>query len=63
MIVNYGYVTAEEERQFMRANPAFSDLDALKNNRFVVLEYVAATLGPRNIDAFKALATAFRSSH
>jgi iron complex transport system substrate-binding protein len=63
VIVNYGDVTAEEKRQFMRANPAFSDLDAVKNNRFVVLEYVAATPGPRNIDAIKALATAFRSSH
>ena len=63
VIVNYGDVTAEEKRQFMRTNPAFSDLDAVKNNRFVVLEYVAATPGPRNIDAIKALATAFRSSH
>jgi iron complex transport system substrate-binding protein len=63
VIVNYGDVTAEEKRQFMRANPAFSDLDAVKNSRFVVLEYVAATPGPRNIDAIKALATAFRSSH
>jgi len=63
VIVNYGDVTADEKRQFMRANPAFSDLDAVKNNRFVVLEYVAATPGPRNIDAIKALATAFRSSH
>jgi iron complex transport system substrate-binding protein len=41
-------------------NPAFADLDAVKNDRFVVLEYVAATPGPRNITAIKTLATAFR---
>jgi iron complex transport system substrate-binding protein len=62
VIVNYGDVTAKEKRQFLRANPAFSDLDAVKNDRFVVLEYVAATPGPRNINAIKALAAAFRNS-
>ena len=62
VIVNYGDVTAEQKRQFMRSNPAFSELAAVKNDRFVVLEYVAATPGPRNIDAIKTLATAFRNS-
>jgi iron complex transport system substrate-binding protein len=62
VIVNYGDVTAKEKRQFLRTNPAFSDLDAFKNDRFVVLEYVAATPGPRNINAIKALAAAFRNS-
>nr|WP_321445775.1 ABC transporter substrate-binding protein [uncultured Cohaesibacter sp.] len=59
VIVNYGNVTAEEKRAFMVNNPAFTKLDAVKNDRFVVLEYVEATPGPRNIKAIKKLAKAF----
>ena len=59
MIVNYGEVTAEQKRDFMMSNPAFADLDAVKNDRFVTLEYVEATPGPRNIQAIKTLADAF----
>ena len=59
VIVNYGEVTAEQKREFMMSNPAFADLDAVKNDRFVTLEYVEATPGPRNIQAVKTLAQAF----
>ena len=59
VIVNYGNVTAEQKREFMISNPAFAELDAVKNDRFVTLEYVEATPGPRNIRAIKTLATAF----
>ena len=59
IIVNYGNVTAEQKRAFMMSNPAFADLDAVKNDRFVTLEYVEATPGPRNIKAVKTLADAF----
>lgn len=59
VIVNYGNVTAEQKRDFMLSNPAFANLDAVKNDRFVVLEYVEATPGPRNINAIKKLASAF----
>ncbi|WP_417250635.1 ABC transporter substrate-binding protein [Celeribacter sp.] len=60
VIVNYGEVTAEQKRNFMMTNPAFAGIDAVRNDRFVVLEYVEATPGPRNIRAVKTLATAFR---
>ncbi|MEM9425707.1 MAG: ABC transporter substrate-binding protein [Pseudomonadota bacterium] len=59
VIVNYGEVTAEQKRDFMMTNPAFANLDAVKNDRFVTLEYVEATPGPRNIQAIKTLASAF----
>ena len=62
VIVNYGIVTAEEKRAFMMNNPAFADLDAVKNDRFVTLEYVEATPGPRNINAVKKLADGFWSN-
>ncbi|WP_341366457.1 ABC transporter substrate-binding protein [Yoonia sp. BS5-3] len=59
VIVNYGEVTAAQKRDFMMSNPAFAGLDAIKNDRFVTLEYVEATPGPRNIEAIKTLAEAF----
>ena len=59
VIVNYGEVTADQKRDFMMSNPAFAELDAVKNDRFVTLEYVEATPGPRNIQAIKTLASAF----
>lgn len=59
VIVNYGNVTAAQKREFMMSNPAFAELDAVKNDRFVVLEYVEATPGPRNINAVKKLAEGF----
>ncbi|MEO0544956.1 MAG: ABC transporter substrate-binding protein [Pseudomonadota bacterium] len=59
VIVNYGDVTAAQKRDFMMSNPAFANLAAVKNDRFVVLEYVEATPGPRNINAIKKLANAF----
>ena len=62
VIVNYGNVTAEEKRAFMMNNPAFADIDAVKNDRFVTLEYVEATPGPRNIKAIKKLASGFWSN-
>ncbi|WIY24376.1 ABC transporter substrate-binding protein [Parasedimentitalea psychrophila] len=61
VIVNYGDVTAEEKRAFMMSNPAFANIDAVKNDRFVTLEYVEATPGPRNITAVKTLSAAFRT--
>jgi iron complex transport system substrate-binding protein len=59
VIVNYGDVTAEQKIAFMKGNPAFASIDAVKNNRFVVLEYVEATPGPRNIKAVEKLVADF----
>lgn len=59
VIVNYGDVTAEQKIDFMKQNPAFAEIDAVKNDRFVVLEYVEATPGPRNIKAVEKLVSGF----
>jgi len=61
VIVNYGEVTAAQKREFMMSNPAFANIDAVKNDRFIVLEYVEATPGPRNIGAVKTLASGLRA--
>ena len=63
VIVNYGEVTAEQKIAFMKENPAFKNLDAVKQDRFVVLEYVEATPGPRNVQAIDRLAKAFHPSN
>ncbi|MFN4205554.1 MAG: ABC transporter substrate-binding protein [Agrobacterium albertimagni] len=59
VIVNYGDVTAEQKIAFMKETPAFKNLDAVKQDRFVVLEYVEATPGPRNVQAIERLANTF----
>jgi iron complex transport system substrate-binding protein len=59
VIVNYGDVTAEQKIAFMKENPAFKNLAAVKQDRFVVLEYVEATPGPRNVQAIERLANTF----
>ncbi|MNW08142.1 hypothetical protein D3C71_2048730 [compost metagenome] len=51
---------AEDKIAFMKNNAAFKNVDAVKNDRFVVLDYVEATPGPRNIDAIARLAKAFQ---
>jgi iron complex transport system substrate-binding protein len=59
VIVDYGHVTAEQKIAFMKSNPAFADIGAVMNDRFVVLEYVEATPGPRNIKAVEKLVAGF----
>ena len=59
VIVNYGDVTADQKIAFMKDNAAFANIDAIKNDRFVVLEYVEATPGPRNIKAVEKLVAGF----
>ncbi|MFN3993170.1 MAG: ABC transporter substrate-binding protein [Tabrizicola flagellatus] len=59
VIVNYGDVTADQKIAFLEGNPAFASVDAVKNDRYVVLEYVEATPGPRNIRAVAKLVAGF----
>ena len=62
VIVDYGQVTAAQKIAFLKGNPAFRNIDAVKNDRFVVLPYVEATPGPRNIEAIATLVRAFHPS-
>ncbi|WP_397450126.1 ABC transporter substrate-binding protein [Pseudomonas sp. NA-150] len=59
VIVDYGEVTAEQKEQFLLSNPALQSVDAIRNKRFVVIPYVAATPGIDNIDAIETLTSAF----
>jgi iron complex transport system substrate-binding protein len=59
VIVNYGDVTAEQKIAYLKTNPAFAGIDAVVNDRFVVLDYVEATPGPRNVEAVEKLVAGF----
>ncbi len=59
VIVNYGKVTAAQKIAFLKGNPALAGMDAVKHDRFIVLDYIEATPGPRNIGAVKKLAQGF----
>lgn len=59
VIVNYGKVTAEQKIDFLTSNPALAGVSAVKDRRFIVLDYIEATPGPRNIAAVKTLAKGF----
>jgi iron complex transport system substrate-binding protein len=61
IIVNYGDVTAEQKIAFLEGNPAFANIPAVMNDRYVVLEYVEATPDPRNIAAVRKVAEALRA--
>jgi len=56
VIIDYGNVTAAQKRAFLRSNPALNQMDAVKNDRFIVLPYDSATPGIANVDAIATLA-------
>ena len=58
VIVNHGEVTARLKRAFMTSNPAFAGIDAVRDDRFVAIDSVAATPGPRNVEAIATLGDA-----
>jgi iron complex transport system substrate-binding protein len=59
VIVDYGTPSAEGKIDYLANNPALAELDAVRERRFVVLPYAAATPGVRNADAVETLAEAF----
>lgn len=59
VIIDYGKISAEQKIDFLKRVPALTGVDAIRDNRFVVLDYDEATPGPRNIEAIAKLARAF----
>ncbi|WKU46300.1 ABC transporter substrate-binding protein [Streptomyces sp. VNUA116] len=56
VINNYGDVTAEQKKQFLKSFPPLADVSAVKNDRIFVLDYVDLVESPRNPAAIAALA-------
>ncbi|UCZ81866.1 ABC transporter substrate-binding protein [Pseudomonas sp. L5B5] len=59
VIVDYSEVTAEQKQQFLLDNPALQGVDAIKNQRFIVIPYVQATPSIDNVLAVETLAKGF----
>ncbi|APC16098.1 iron ABC transporter substrate-binding protein [Pseudomonas frederiksbergensis] len=59
VIVDYGEVSAEQKEQFLLNNKALQSVDAIKNQRFIVIPYVQATPGIDNVLAVETLAKGF----
>ncbi len=59
VIVNYGVTTAKQKIAFLRQHPALTDVSAIQQQRFVVLEYNEATPGIRNVQGTGKLAKSF----
>ncbi len=56
VIVDYGEITAAQKQQFLEQHPALQSVDAVRNRRFVVIPYVAATPSLENVEAIEAIA-------
>ncbi|NMZ81102.1 ABC transporter substrate-binding protein [Pseudomonas mandelii] len=59
VIVDYGEVTAEQKEHFLLSNKALQSVDAIKDQRFIVIPYVQATPGIDNVLAVETLAKGF----
>ncbi|WP_226499924.1 ABC transporter substrate-binding protein [Pseudomonas sp. MWU16-30322] len=59
VIVDYSEITAEQKVEFLLKNPALQSVDAIKNQRFIVIPYVQATPGIDNVLAVETLAKGF----
>jgi len=58
IIVDYGEVTAVQKRNFLINHPAFQNIQAIKDENFLILDYSEVTPGPRNIEAIKKIGQA-----
>ncbi|MEU3753365.1 ABC transporter substrate-binding protein [Streptomyces olivoreticuli] len=56
VINNYGDVTAEQKKKFLKSYPPLANVSAVKNDRIFVLDYVDLVESPRNPAAVAALA-------
>ena len=59
VIVDYSEITADQKIQFLLNNKALQSVEAIKNQRFIVIPYVQATPGIDNVLAVETLAKGF----
>lgn len=58
LIVDYGERTAAQKRDFLLQHPALQGVTAIRQQRFVVLSYLAVTPSLDNVAAIETLAAA-----
>lgn len=59
VIIDYGSTTVDQKKEFLKADPALSQLEAVQQERFVVLPLSAASEGVRVAEAVEILAQGF----
>lgn len=59
VIIDYGETTAEQKINFLKKDPALKEMEAVKNDRFVILPLSAASEGVRAAEAIQILAKGF----
>lgn len=59
VIIDYGEPDAQGKIDFLKTQSELADVEAIKNDKFVVLTYAEATPGPRNVARTRTLAEAF----
>ncbi|QTT91167.1 ABC transporter substrate-binding protein [Pseudomonas chlororaphis] len=62
VIVDYSEISAEQKQQFLLDNKALQSVDAIRNQRFIVIPYVQATPGIDNVEAVETLAKGFHGA-
>lgn len=55
ILVDTGRDTIDQQIAFLNSRPAFANIDAVRDNRFIVLTYDELTPGPRNVEAAEKL--------
>ncbi|BCD89523.1 hypothetical protein PSm6_59300 [Pseudomonas solani] len=56
LIVDYGERSWQQKRDFLLAHPALQSVEAIREQRFLVLPYLAVTPSVENIEAIETLA-------
>ncbi|MBM3106465.1 MAG: ABC transporter substrate-binding protein [Pseudomonas sp.] len=56
VIVDYGEISAAQKQAFLEQHPALQSVQAIRDKRFVVIPYVAATPSLENVEAIEAIA-------
>ena len=59
VIIDYDEPNAQGKLDFLKSQVGLADIDAIRNDKFVVLDYAEATPGPRNVASTYTLAKAF----
>lgn len=60
VINNYGDTSSDQKRKFLKSYKPLADVSAVRNDRFVVLDYVDLVESPRNPAAISSLAAELR---
>ena len=62
VIVDYGEISAAQKQAFLEQHPALQSVPAIRNKRFVVIPYVAATPSLENVEAIETIAASLHGA-